>query len=112
MNEGGTPVSLVSLVSQGTDILIVVLGELQANCSGKMAQEQHGEQAGLLLNGVDELQHLREKLRGAVVLQGLRGEERLGLLVGGELVSHQESSLEVVVAVVAGGGKDVCHPAG
>ena len=90
----------------------LILGELQAECRRKASQEQHGEEAGPLLTGVEELQHLGEKLRGAAVLQGLRGEELLAHLVGGELVSHQESSLEVVVAVVAGGGEDVCHPAG
>ena len=43
---------------------------------------------------------------------GLRGEELLGLLEGGELVSYQESSPEVIVAVIARGGEDVGHPAG
>ena len=52
MNGGGAP---VSLVGQGTNVLVVVLGELQANRSGEVAQEQHGEEAGLLLTKVDEL---------------------------------------------------------
>ena len=60
---GGAP---VSLVGQGTDILMVILGKLQADCSGKAAKEQHREEAGPLLAGVDELQHLGEKLCGGV----------------------------------------------
>ena len=46
---------------------------------------------------------------------GLRGEELLGLLEGGELVSYQEGSPEVIVADVAGGGRgseDVGLPVG
>ena len=65
-----------------------------------------------LLAGVDELEHLKEKLRGAMVPKGLCREELLGLLEGGQLVGHQESDLEVVVAAVAGSGEDVGHPAG
>ena len=52
MNGSGAP---VGLVGQGADILMVVLSELQADCSGEAAQEQHGEEAGPLLTGVDEL---------------------------------------------------------
>ena len=46
----------------------LILGELQAECRGKASQEQHGEEARPLLTGVEELQHLREKLGGAAVL--------------------------------------------
>ena len=65
-----------------------------------------------LLAGVDELEHLKEKLRGVMVPKGLCREELLGLLEGGQLVGHQESDLEFVVAAVAGSGEDVGHPAG
>ena len=52
VNGGGSP---VSLVGQGVDILVVVLGELKVNRSREAALEQHGEEAGPLLTGVDEL---------------------------------------------------------
>ena len=47
-----------------------------------------------------------------MVPQGFRGEKLLSLLEGSELVSYKDSSPEVIVAVVAGGGEDVGHPAG
>ena len=50
VDGGGTP---VGLVSQGADLLVVILGELQADCSGEATQEQHGEEAGPLLTRVD-----------------------------------------------------------
>ena len=108
-DRGGAP---VSLVGHGADVLVVILGELQADCSGKGRRNSMAKKVGPLLARVDELQHLAEKLGGAAVPQGLGREVLLSLLEGSELVSYQESVSEVVVAFVAWSNKDVGHPAG
>ena len=41
--------------------------QLQRDCSGKAAEEQHGKKAGLLFTRMDQLENLQEQLRGSVV---------------------------------------------
>ena len=61
----------VGFVSQGTDVLVVVFGELHADGGGEAVQKQHGEEASPLLSRVDQLEHLGEELRRAAVSQRL-----------------------------------------
>ena len=43
----------VGIVGQGADVLMVVFSELKVDSGRERAQEQHGEEVGLLLSRVD-----------------------------------------------------------
>ena len=89
---------------------MVVLSELEADRWGQAAQKQHGEETGPLLAWVNQLQHLRQKLRRAALTKRVGGEKALRLLARGELMRRQQGRLQVGVARVAWSGEDVGHP--